>query len=186
MNRTKNRDKKVMVKVHPGLSMWRSILGENILNAAQELSLDTVFIDVTLHSYNLYNCFVESTTPSEGMKRLIEHVGLLGKGLVVGGEGLNEITAQGLSFAQAHLFNSWQESTEGLERAGGCNLNEVLFGKLCRTIGYSGLGGRNKDEELRMRIHLEHGTIPTVTIRSAQDIIAPNPAVKQMLEIAAR
>jgi len=186
MNRTKNRDKKVMVKVHPGLSMWRSILGENILTAAQELSLDTVFIDVTLHSYNLYNCFVEANTPSEGMKRLIEHVGLLGKGLVVGGEGLNEITAQGLSFAQAHLFNSWQESTEGLERAGGCNLNEFLFGKLCRTIGYSGLGGRNKDEELRMRIHLEHGAIPTVTIRSAQDIIAPNPAVKQMLEIAAR
>ncbi|MCE5249701.1 DUF6259 domain-containing protein [bacterium] len=184
-NRTKNRDKNVMVKVHPGLSMWRSILGENILDAAQELSLDTVFIDVTLHSYNLYNCFVEATTPSEGMKRLITHVATLGKGLVVGGEGLNEITAQGLSFGQAHLFKSWQESVDGLERAGGCNLNEVLFGKLCRTFGYSSLSGRNKDEEMRMRIHLEHGAIPTVTIRSPQDINDPNPAVKRMLDSAA-
>lgn len=184
MNLLNNRDKKVMVKIHPGLGMWRSILGERILTASQELSLDSVFIDVTLHSSNIYNCFVESTTPSEGMKKLIGHMATLGQGLAVGGEGLNEITAQGQSFAQAHLFNSWHESTAGLERAGGCDLNEFLFGKLCRTIGYSGLGGRNADEELRMRIHLEHGAIPTITVRSAQDIINPNPAVKKLLDMA--
>jgi len=180
-----HRDKKVMVKVHPGLSMWRSILGENIQKAVKELSLDTVFIDVTLTTYNLCNSLVEATTSSEGMKRLIEHVAGLGQGLVVGGEGLNEITAQGLSFAQAHLFRSWQTSSEGLERTGGCALNEFLFGRLCRTIGYSGLGGRNAAEELRMRIHEEHGAIPTITIRSAREITDPNPAVKRILDRAA-
>ena len=185
LNRLNNRDKKVMVKIHPGLSMWRSILGENILKAVRELSLDTVFIDVTLCIWNIHNCLVESMAPTEGMNRLIRHVGRLGDGLVVGGEGLNEITAQGQSFAQAHLFKSWQSSIEGLERAGGCNLNEFLFGKLCRTIGYSGLGGRNKDEKLRMQIHLEHGAIPTITIRSAEEIINPNPGVMRMLDIAA-
>jgi len=183
-NRTKNRDKKVMVKVHPGLALWRSILGENIQNAVRDLSLETVFIDVTLHSYNLFNCFVDSTSPSEGMKKLISHIGRLENGLVVGGEGLNEITAQGLSFAQAHLFNSWHDSVDGLDRAGKCNLNEILFGKLCRTIGYSGLGGSSPNEELRMRVHIEHGAIPTVTISSARDIANPNPAVKKMLDMA--
>jgi hypothetical protein len=185
LNRLNNRDKKVMVKIHPGLSMWRSILGENILKAVRELSLDTVFIDVTLCIWNIHNCLVESMAPTEGMNRLIKHVGRLGDGLVVGGEGLNEITAQGQSFAQAHLFKSWQSSIEGLERTDGCNLNEFLFGKLCRTIGYSGLGGRNKEEELRMQIHLEHGAIPTITIRSAEEIINPNPGVMRMLDIAA-
>jgi hypothetical protein len=185
MNRTGNRDKKVMVKVHPGLSMWRSILGRNILDAVREHVLETVFIDVTLHSMNLHNSLVESTTSTEGMKRLIEHVASLGEGLAVGGEGRNEITAQGQSFAQAHLFKSWQTSIKDLERTGGCDVNEFLFGKLCRTIGYSGLGGRNPDEELRMRIHLEHGAMPTVTISSAKDITEPNPAVKRMLDIAA-
>jgi hypothetical protein len=34
-------------------------------------------------------------------------------------------------------------------------------------------------------ISMEHGTIPTITIRSAEDIINPNPAVKRMLDIAA-
>jgi len=183
-SRLNNRDKKVMVKIHPGLSMWRSILGKNILNAARQLDLETIFIDVTLVSHNLHNCFVEATTPTEGMNKIIHHVASLGDGLVVGGEGLNEITMQGLSFAQAHLFKSWHSSIEGLERTGGCNLNEVLFGKLCRTFGYSGLSGRNEDHALRMKMHLEHGAIPTVTIRSAKDIESPNPAVKEILELA--
>jgi len=49
-------------------------------------------------------------------------------GLIRCGERLNEITMQGQSFAQSHLFKSWQSSIEGLEQAGGCNLNDVLFG----------------------------------------------------------
>ncbi len=182
-NRMGNRDKKVMVKIHPGLSMWRSILGERILNASKELSLNTVFIDVTLCIWNIHNSIVESMPPTEGMNKLIRHISELGNGLAVGGEGLNEITAQRLSFAQVHLYRSWQTSTEGLERAGGCNLNELLLGKICRTFGYSGLSGRNKDEELRMQIHLDHGAVPTVTIRSADEITNPNPAVKRMLEL---
>jgi|WetSurMetagenome_2_1015567.scaffolds.fasta_scaffold01413_2 hypothetical protein len=183
-NRTANRDKNVMIKVHPGLSMWRSILGENINKAGKDLDLDCVFIDVTLVTQNLHNCLVESLTSTEGMKRLIRHIGMLGSGLVVGGEGLNEITMQGLSFAQAHLFRSWQNSTDGLERAGGCNLNQLLFGRLSRTIGYSGLSGKDADEELRMKIHLDHGAIPTITINSANEVINPNAAVKHMLDLA--
>jgi hypothetical protein len=165
--------------------MWRSILAENVAKAATELGLEIAFLDVTLNTYNLHNCLVEGITPTEGMKRLIDEVGALGKGLVIGGEGLNEITAQGQSFAQAHLFRSWQSSTKGLERAGRCAFNEFLLGKLCRTIGYSGLGGRGVDEELRMRIHDEHGAIPTVTIRSAREIREPNAAVKRLLDRAA-
>jgi len=181
---SQNRFRKVMVKIHPGLAMWRSILAEHILKAVQKVSTDAVFIDVTLCSHNLHNCLVESTTPTEGMKRLIAQVADLGEGLAVGGEGLNEITMQGLSFAQAHLFLSWQSNCEGLERTGGCALNDFLFGRLCKTFGYSGLSGRNEAEELRMRLHDEHGAIPTVVVRSAQEIISPNRAVQRALDMA--
>lgn len=182
--RLANRDKKVMVKVHPGLSMWRSILGRAILDATRDLTIDTAFIDVTLVTHNLHNCLVDAVTPTEGMHKLIHHIATLGSGLVVGGEGLNEITMQGQSFAQAHLFKSWQQSIDGLERTGGCDLNAFLFEGLCRTIGYSNLGGRDPDQELRMRMHLEHDAIPTVTIRSAREILSPNPAVRHMLDRA--
>ena len=160
------------------------ILGENIHKAAYDFDLDCVFLDVTLVTQNLHNCLVESMTSTEGMKRLIEHISLLGKGLVVGGEGLNEITMQGLSFAQAHLFKSWQTSTEGLERTGACNLNQVLFGKLCRTIGYSNLSGRDNNSKMRIQINLEHGSIPTITIDSAGEISRPNATVSRLFEMA--
>lgn len=184
MNRLNNRDKKVMVKIHPGLTMWRSILGDRILKASKELDLETVFIDVTLCIWNIHNCLVESMAPTEGMNRLIRHVAGLGKGLVVCGEGRNEITSQGQSFGQVHLFKSSQDSIAGLERTGGCDLSEFLFGRICRSFGYSGLGGTDKNEELRMQIHLEHGAVPTITINSANDITNPNPAIKKMFDIA--
>ncbi len=182
--RPRHRDKNVMVKVHPGLSMWRSILGENIQKTAQDLALEALFLDVTLTAYNLHQSLVENTTAPEGMKRLIDHIANLGPGLVVGGEGLNEITMQELSFAQAHLFKSWQDNTEGLERAGGCALNEFLFGQLCRTFGYSGLSGKDDKEALRLRIHEEHEAIPTLTVEKAEELVKPNAAARQVLEKA--
>ncbi len=183
-NLLENRHRKVMIKVHPGLTMWRSLLGERILQAAEQVATDTMFIDVTLCSGNLHNCLVENTTATEGMNKLIREVAALGRGLAVGGEGLNEITMQGLSFAQAHLFCSWHATADGLDRTGGCPLNEFLFGRLCRTIGYSRLSGANEDEELRLRIHVEHGAIPTITVRDADAIRQPNRGVQQMLDLA--
>jgi hypothetical protein len=180
-NLADNRRRKVMIKVHPGLAMWRSILAQEIAAGLAQAPSDAVFIDVTLCSGNLHNCLVENTTSSQGMLRLIEQIQGLGGGLAVGGEGLNEVTMQGLSFAQAHLFMSWHGNAEGLERAGGCDLNDFLFGRLCRTFGYSGLGGRNEAEELRMRIHAEHGAIPTITVAGAEDIRRPNAAVARLL-----
>ena len=154
-------------------------------DAARALDLETVFLDVTLVSQNLHNCFVEGLTSSEGMLRLVDHVAGLGGGLVVGGEGRNEVTAQGLSFAQAHLFRSWQENAQGLERAGGCPLGELLFGRLCRTIGYSALSGRDEKQALRLRVHESLGAIPTITVDSAAEIRQPNAVVRRLLEKAA-
>jgi hypothetical protein len=104
--------------------------------------------------------------------------------LQVGAEGLNEITFQGMSFAQVHLYRSAQSSIAGLERTGGCALNDFLFGRLTRWFGYSGLGGRDANEELRARIHEEHGALPAITPRSAVEIEKPAAAVKRALDSA--
>ena len=179
LNLTKNRHNKVMIKVHPASRMWRSVLWEALNGAAKSLNTDAVFIDVTLCTQNIHNCLLDGETPTEGMNGLIRHIASVNGGAAVGGEGLNEITFQGLSFAQAHLFNSHHVSAEGLERTGGINLNDFLFGDLCKTIGYTRLSGKTEDERLRMKIHEEHGAIPTVTL-SAKDLQDPNPA---MLEV---
>ena len=91
---------------------------------------------------------------------------------------------QGLSFAQAHLYRSWQSNVDGLERTGRCPLNAFLFDRLCRTFGYSGLGGRTENEELRMEVHHQLGAIPTVTVSHAEEIRSPNRAVARALDRA--
>lgn len=185
--RLRHRDKKTMVKIHPGLSMWRSILAENVRLAVEALSLKLVFLDVTLCSWNLHNCLVDNVTSTEGMKLLTSKVASLKDGLVVGGEGRNEITMQDQGLSQVHLFHSWHqnvESLERLERAGLCPLNEFLFGRWCRSFGYSNLGGHDPEQHLRMKIHVGLNAMPTITIRSASELKQPNVAVREMLEIA--
>jgi hypothetical protein len=183
-SRLNHRREKVMVKIHPGLSKWRSILCSRIQEAARQHALRDVFVDVALNTFNLHNCLVENTTSTEGVNRLIHQIADLG--LSVGAEGLNETFFQGLSFAQVHLFRNPRTTMEGLERTGGCPLNNFLFGKLCRSFGYTGLGGRNADEELRARVHEENGALPTITIRSAAEIANPASAVKRALDRARR
>jgi len=177
-----NRALNTMIAIHAGLTKWRALLTQNLKAALDRLGLDLVFIDQTLCTFNSYNSLIENTTFTEGMNILIHQVAAINGGIAVGGEGLNEIMFQGLSVAQAHLFNSHQQNAEGLERTGGCNLNSYIFKGLCRLFGYTWLDGKTEESRLRMRIHSEHDWIPTITVRSADDILNPNQTVKEMLE----
>lgn len=181
----RHRDKKTMVKIHPGLGIWRSILTENVRSAVESLSLETVFLDVTLCTWNLHNCLVDGITPTEGMKRLTAQVAALKENLVVGGEGLNEITMQDQGVAQVHLFRGSEDVMERFLDNSLCPLNEFMFGQWCRSFGYSNLGGRSREEHLRMKVHVALGAIPTLTIRSAAALEQPNDAVREILAIAA-
>lgn len=179
-----HQDKNTMVKIHPGLSMWRSILTENVRKAVNDLSLQSAFLDVTLCTWNLHNCLVEDMTPTEGMQRLIAQVAAIGNGLCVGGEGRNEITMQDTALAQVHLFRSSHHSIDGLERTAHAPVNEFLFGKWCRSFGYAFLSGATVNEQMRMRVHTSLGAMPTITIRSAQEVENPNSAVAEMIRLA--
>ena len=174
----------LILYIHPGLSWWRACLREQIAAAVEDLKLDCVFIDQTLHALNIDNCLVENQTTTEGIWRLNRELAAVGGGLTVAGEGRNEISMQGQSFTQAHLFMSWQETIEGLDRV-PCPVNSFLFDELCRTTGYTGLDGRDEKSALRMRVHAQLGAIPTVTVHSAQQIEQPNKALAAELARAA-
>lgn len=176
-----NRGRKVMIKAHPGLAMWRTMLALALKDSIAVTGVDSMFLDVTLCSFNLHNALVENTTSTEGMKMLLSEMSQIGKGLFIGGEGLNEITFQNLCFAQMHLFRSHQKSCGGLERTGNCNMNTILYGGLTKLFGYSALSGHTEDSVMRMRITEDHDAIPTITIGSEKEILEPNEAVKMRL-----
>jgi len=172
-----------MIAIHPGLAKWRSILTQNIKAVVDRLGVDFVFTDQTLITFNADNALVENMTSTEGINLLIHQVAAINNGIAVCGEGLNEITFQGQSVSMTHLFKSVHVNADGLERAGGCNLNNHIFRGLCRPFGYSNLDGKTEESRLRMKIYQDHDWIPTITISSADDILNPNPVIKAMLDM---
>ncbi|MCL2813705.1 MAG: DUF6259 domain-containing protein [Oscillospiraceae bacterium] len=181
----RNRPYNIMTKIHTGLSMWHSELYKRVREVADSYPVAACFVDVTLCTYNLHNAIVEGRTSTEGIGDLIKMLGEIQGGLPIGGEGLNEITAQGLSFAQMHLYRSGHHSIPELPRCGGdCAVNEFILGSLCKTIGYAGLSGRNEDEYMRLKIYDDHNTIPTIITNNPGDIIDPNPFIKGVFERA--
>ena len=181
-----NRDHNVMVKVHPGLAMWRMKLAENLEKALTMLSNmpDALFLDVTLCIYNLANSLVDNTTAMRGMQRLIEQVSLIHGGIPVGGEGLNEVIFRRLSIAQVHLFD-YNPSMENMLRLGNCDINAFLFGRLTRTFGYNNLAGKSEYELAFAEAYRQRGIIPTLIVETPEEIDHPNEWVDRILREAA-
>ena len=180
-----NRDYNIMTKIHPGSSLWQHELYTRMEKLASEYPVAGCFIDVSLCTYNLHNALVEGRTSTEGMNDLIRLLSGIRGGLPIGGEGLNEITAQGESFAQMHLYHSGHFSCPGLERCGGdCAINDFIYGDLCFTIGYANVSGKNDDELTRARVYDDHNTIPTLTCTAPEQIAQPNAYVRSVMEKA--
>ncbi|MDF2686112.1 MAG: hypothetical protein K0S55_1293 [Clostridia bacterium] len=171
-----------MIKIHTAFTMWQSILRENIGYAVDELNLENIFIDVTLCTFNARQGLVNNIPTTLGLIKELKQLQTLSNPLYIGGEGLNEISMQGLSFAQAHLVTRDNGDTQ--LRTGKNDLNAFMFGRLTRTIGYAELNGKTENSEKYIQSHIEHGAIPTITIGSAKEIENPTTAVKKMLDMA--
>ena len=173
-----------IMRIHPGSSLWRSVLAENILKTVEELGATEAFLDVTMNIHNVSNCLVENYTPPEGMERLESTMAELGDGLILGGEGRNEVTMRYQAFGQVHLYKSWQTNIPELSRLTTVPLGEFLYGDWCRAFGYHNLFGGNAEADLRLRKQLEQGAVPTISVHNAAEIENPNPGIQSMFEAA--
>ena len=181
----RNRQYNIMSKLHTGLSMWHSELYKRLREVAEKYPVAACFVDVAFCTYNLHNAIVEGRTSSEGVKDLIKMLSEIRGGLPIGGEGLNEITAQGLSFAQMHIYMNVHNSSPELERCGGdCAINNFILGELCMTVGYAGLSGASEAEYTRLRVYDDHNTIPTIITNDPNAILNPNPFIKSVFDKA--
>ena len=63
-------------------------------------------------------------------------------------------------------------------------LNEFLFGRWCRSFGYSKLSGKTPTDAFRIKMHIAQEAVPTITIRSPEEVKNPNQAVEDVLAAA--
>ncbi len=172
-----------MAYIHPGLGLWRHRLTEAVLEACDLLGTDVAFLDQTLCTWNTDNALVQGLTTVGGLKQLQEEFAAVRPGLVLAGEGLNEISFQRQAFAQAHIHDGWGRLNAGhVDRA--CGLNAFLWGDHCRLIGYYHLTPGGEDFDLGIEIYERMGALPTIVTHRAEDLLDPSPSVRRILDRA--
>jgi len=181
---TSLRDEKLMYYLHAGASAWRRLLAEQIAVAIARYRLSAVFVDQTLCTWNLHNALIENLSMTEGMVALTKELTELDGPPAVGGEGLNEMSMQYQTFAQAHLFESWHQSTTHFTEIDPVPIGDFLFGDLCKTMAYTNIAGDTPESMWRLVVHERLGALPSLIVTTPDDVLSPNPAVRRVLDRA--
>jgi hypothetical protein len=170
--------------VHPGSSVWRRELARRIAAIVKEFGLNGVFIDQTLATGNVDNGLVENLSPTEGMVALSREICAIHPEMAVAGEGCNEKSMQHLAFAQAHLFKSWHENHPHLGDLEPLPIGAMLYGDICRTMGYVNIMGNTPESVARLELHERLGALPSLTVRRPEDLANLSAAARRVIERA--
>ena len=170
---------------HTGLTRWRNEITKRVMRILREEEADCVFLDQTNGLPNMFNSMVEGRTTIKGIQLLLADLLRLQPGLIIGGEGLNEVTMRHQAVTQLHLFKSHRESVPGLEKY-ACRVCDILYRGHTKFIAYCNNDGHDEASELRIHVHEKLGGIPSMTIndRPATDLTEPNKAVRELFERA--
>ncbi len=177
-----NKDWNILVNVHLAWSPWRRQLTRQVADLIRELSLDSMFVDVSQLIHNSDNAILEGLTYAEGSLKLIRELAELKRGFCVAGEGRNEISTQYLSVVQFHLYNfAHVKAIDGEDVSWALEattpVNEILFNGLSRGIGYN--YGKGNTRRTMIDATLKQGAIPTLIFQT------PDPVAELESEEAA-
>lgn len=173
-----------MAYIHPGLALWRRTIIDAVMEACRELDAPAAFLDQTLCTWNTDNAVVENMTTVEGMRQMQEEFAAIEPGIVLAGEGLDEISFQRQCFAQAHIHDGWG----GLEPhhiEAAHPICSRLWKGHTRLVGYHHLSPKNKDVDTGIEVYRRMGAIPTLICNDPESISMENPTVRKIVELAA-
>lgn len=174
-----------MAYIHPGLGLWRRTLIDALLTASRGLKAPAAFLDQTLCTWNTDNGIVENMTTVEGMRRLHEELTAIEPGLVLAGEGANEISIQLHSFAQGHIHGAAWTDLGPDHVPTAHSICAFLWQGHTRLLGYYHLNPANsKDAEVGMEVYRRMGAIPTLICNDPKLITKDQPIVRKLIELA--
>ncbi len=171
-----------MAYIHPGSALWRRTLIDAVRDACRELPAPLAFLDQTLCTWNTDNGVVENLTTVEGLQQMQEEFAAVQPDLVLAGEGLNEISFQRQSFAQAHIHDGWGE-LKPHHLAAAHRICAFLWQGHSRLVGYYHLGPKDKDADLGVEVYRRMGAIPTLICNDPTLITRDQPIVRRLLDL---
>jgi hypothetical protein len=172
-----------MAYIHPGFSIWRHKLIDVLLAACDRLGTDVAFIDQTLCTWNTDNGLVEGMTTIDGMVRLHEEFDMIRPGLVLVGEGLNEISFQRECFAQAHIHEGWS-GIEAKHVESAHPICAFLWDGHTKLIGYFKLAPNDKFFDLAVATYERMGALPTLIVNTPEQVLEPSETTQRVLDAA--
>lgn len=172
-----------MAYIHPGLGTWRSKLIEVVGEACEKTGTDIAFIDQTLCTWNSDNGTVQGLNTIQGMRQIQEAFAAVHPGLVLAGEGLNEISFQRQCFAQAHIFEGWGKLEQKHVDAQH-DICQFLWGDHTRLVGYYHVSPGNEDFDKGIATYERMGALPTLVTGNPKELLEPSPLTRQVLEQA--
>lgn len=173
-----------MAYIHPGLGLWRNMLIEAVAGACSKCGTDFAFLDQTLCTWNTDNGHVQGRTTVAGMQLLLEQAHAVRPALVLAGEGLNEMSFQRQSFAQAHIYNGWGAMAAWHPEV-YVPICAFLWSDHCRLFGYYHLNpGGGKEFEWGVRTYENMGAIPTLITNNPQHLREPEALTRRVLDRA--
>ncbi len=169
--------------IHPGLGFWRDTLTDAVVKVLDQTGIDCAFLDQTFCTWNCDNAFVQGQTTGDGVQLLLEQLNRVHPQLVLGGEGLTQVTFARQGFAQAHIWNGWGQLQPWHPEI-YIPLNAFLWGDHCRMVGYYHLTPGDPQFELGQRVYENMGAVPTLITGNPEHLKKPDALTQRLLDRA--
>ena len=174
-----------MAYIHPGLGLWRNTLVDIVLAACAKAQAPGAFLDQTLCTWNADNAMVQGRNTIGGMLLLEEQFNSVAPSLVLGGEGLNEMSMQRQCFAQAHIYDGWT-GLQSWHPNLYVPINAFLWRGHCQLFGYYHLTPETPTFESGVSVYERMGALPTIITGNTDHIRNMSPATRRIFDRAKR
>ncbi|MCY3739921.1 MAG: DUF6259 domain-containing protein [Candidatus Poribacteria bacterium] len=150
--------------INPASSAFRKMLVDRLKNVWETYRVDAFHIDVNMTAVNDGNGLIEGLTVAEGNILLHQEFRDAMPGIVLSGEGLNEVNFLHTSFTQYHLIRPTEQPHL---------INAFLFSPYVRFYGHLGFPNPDRYPDQYQNFYPAYafwGVLPTVRLDGVADL----------------
>ena len=162
--------------INPASRLFREVLVSALKRLCETYPIDALHLDISSRTPNVVNGVIDGLTMAEGNILLHQEIKDAIPGIVLGGEGLHEVTFLHESFAQRYHIPETEQPHP---------ISSFLFSPYTKLYGHLGLDNPD-DEPARYKEFLYGyevwGVLPTITIRTTSDLSSDRVETHKLFE----
>lgn len=138
----------VFAYINPASKKWRAEFISRIKKVVAELNPDGIHLDQNFHSHNDFNGLIDGLTMNEGVLAMHREIRQALPDIALGAEGLNELTAQSVSFAQRHVYSAIKGTIDRGALSTAHPISSYLFLPYVKLYGWPGFAAPEENPQV--------------------------------------